>query len=323
MVDGNEAAARVAYQLSEVCAIYPITPSSTMAELADAWAAEGQTNLWGNIPTVVEMQSEGGAAGTVHGALQAGALATTFTASQGLMLMLPNMYKIAGELTSAVFHVAARSLAAQGLSIFGDHQDVMAARSTGFAMLASGSVQEAQDLALVAHSVTLQCRVPFIHFFDGFRTSHEVNKITALHRDEIRALIDNDWVRAHRARALNPDHPVMRGTAQNPALKPLESDNLDLALEWYFANASYVSATYWTKSVNNFIISSGVFATCITARASRRCPHLLFLVNTFIPFLLCSYTHSLPVCCLWKEESDKKASKMSKKLGNFIAAKLA
>ncbi len=216
MVDGNEAAARVAYQLSEVCAIYPITPSSTMAELADAWAAEGQTNLWGNIPTVVEMQSEGGAAGTVHGALQAGALATTFTASQGLMLMLPNMYKIAGELTSAVFHVAARSLAAQGLSIFGDHQDVMAARSTGFAMLASGSVQEAQDLALVAHSVTLQCRVPFIHFFDGFRTSHEVNKITALHKDEIRALIDNDWVRAHRARALNPDHPVMRGTAQNP-----------------------------------------------------------------------------------------------------------
>lgn len=216
MVDGNEAAARVAYQLSEVCAIYPITPSSTMAELADAWADEGQTNLWGNIPTVVEMQSEGGAAGTVHGALQAGALATTFTASQGLMLMLPNMYKIAGELTAAVFHVAARSLAAQGLSIFGDHQDVMAARSTGFAMLASGSVQEAQDLALVAHSVTLQCRVPFIHFFDGFRTSHEVNKITALHRDEIRALIDNDWVRAHRARALNPDHPVMRGTAQNP-----------------------------------------------------------------------------------------------------------
>ncbi|HHQ4890279.1 TPA: pyruvate:ferredoxin (flavodoxin) oxidoreductase, partial [Aeromonas hydrophila] len=216
MVDGNEAAARVAYQLSEVCAIYPITPSSTMAELADAWAAEGQTNLWGNIPTVVEMQSEGGAAGTVHGALQAGALATTFTASQGLMLMLPNMYKIAGELTSAVFHVAARSLAAQGLSIFGDHQDVMAVRSTGFAMLASGSVQEAQDLALVAHSVTLQCRVPFIHFFDGFRTSHEVNKITALHKDEIRALIDNDWVRAHRSRALNPDHPVMRGTAQNP-----------------------------------------------------------------------------------------------------------
>ena len=175
MVDGNEAAARVAYQLSEVCAIYPITPSSTMAELADAWADEKQTNLWGNIPTVVEMQSEGGAAGTVHGALQAGALATTFTASQGLMLMLPNMYKIAGELTAAVFHVAARSLAAQGLSIFGDHQDVMAARSTGFAMLASGSVQEAQDLALVAHSVTLQCRVPFIHFFDGFRTSHEVN----------------------------------------------------------------------------------------------------------------------------------------------------
>jgi pyruvate-ferredoxin/flavodoxin oxidoreductase len=182
-LDGNEAAARVAYQLSEVCAIYPITPSSTMAELADAWAAEGQTNLWGNIPTVVEMQSEGGAAGAVHGALQAGALATTFTASQGLLLMLPNMYKIAGELTSAVFHVAARSLAAQALSIFGDHQDVMALAQTGFAMLAPNSVQEAQDLA-AGRPQPRPCsaRVPFIHFFDGFRTSHEVNKIDRLHR---------------------------------------------------------------------------------------------------------------------------------------------
>ncbi|WP_368165971.1 pyruvate:ferredoxin (flavodoxin) oxidoreductase [Aeromonas sp. R9-1] len=216
MVDGNEAAARIAYQLSEICAIYPITPSSTMAELADAWADEGQTNLWGNVPTVVEMQSEGGAAGSVHGALQGGALATTFTASQGLMLMLPNMYKIAGELTPAVFHVAARALAAQGLSIFGDHQDVMAARTTGFAMLASASVQEAQDLALVAHVATLQCRVPFIHFFDGFRTSHEVNKIAAIDKATIRAMIDDDWIRSHRARSLNPDRPVMRGTAQNP-----------------------------------------------------------------------------------------------------------
>ncbi|MFM5462573.1 pyruvate:ferredoxin (flavodoxin) oxidoreductase [Aeromonas simiae] len=216
MVDGNEAAARVAYQLSEICAIYPITPSSTMAELADEWAAEGRPNLWGNVPTVVEMQSEGGAAGAVHGALQGGALATTFTASQGLMLMLPNMYKIAGELTPAVFHVAARSLAAQGLSIFGDHQDVMAARTTGFAMLASASVQEAQDLALVAHCTTLRSRVPFLHFFDGFRTSHEVNKIAAIERMTLRCMIDDDWVRSHRARALNPDNPVMRGTAQNP-----------------------------------------------------------------------------------------------------------
>jgi len=215
-LDGNEAAARVAYQLSEICAIYPITPSSTMAELADEWASNDQPNLWGDIPTVVEMQHEGGAAGAVHGALQAGALSTTFTASQGLMLMLPNMYKIAGELTPAVFHVASRSLAAQGLSIFGDHQDVMATRTTGFAILASSSVQEAQDLALVAHLSTLQSRVPFLHFFDGFRTSHEINKICLLEIEQIRSLVDDQWVLDHHARALNPDQPVMRGTAQNP-----------------------------------------------------------------------------------------------------------
>ena len=170
--DGSEATASIAYRVSEVCAIYPITPSSTMAELVDLWVSEQQKNIWGNIPLVAEMQSEGGAAGAVHGALQSGALTTTFTASQGLMLMLPNMYKIAGELTSAVFHVAARSLAAQGLSIFGDHQDVMAARTTGFAMLAASSVQESHDMALIAHSATLSARIPFIHFFDGFRTSH-------------------------------------------------------------------------------------------------------------------------------------------------------
>ena len=214
--DGNEAAAYVAYRLSEVCAIYPITPSSTMAELADEWASKRIPNLWGHIPTVVEMQHEGGAAGAVHGALQAGALSTTFTASQGLMLMLPNMYKIAGELTPAVFHVAARSLAAQGLSIFGDHQDVMAARSTGFAQLASSSVQEAHDLALVAHASTLEARVPFIHFFDGFRTSHEVNKIELLAEETMHRLVDHDLVIAHLERALNPENPVMRGTAQNP-----------------------------------------------------------------------------------------------------------
>ena len=214
--DGNEAAAHVAYRLSEVCAIYPITPSSTMAELADEWAARKLPNLWGHIPTVVEMQHEGGAAGAVHGALQAGALSTTFTASQGLMLMLPNMYKIAGELTPTVFHVAARSLAAQGLSIFGDHQDVMAARTTGFAQLASATVQEAHDLALVSHASTLQSRIPFLHFFDGFRTSHEVNKIHCLKDSTLAKLVDHDLVLAHLKRALNPNDPVMRGTAQNP-----------------------------------------------------------------------------------------------------------
>ena len=215
-IDGNEAAAYVAYRVNEVCAIYPITPSSTMAELADEWASKGTKNIWGNIPDVVEMQSEGGAAGTVHGALQTGSLTTTFTASQGLMLMLPNMYKIAGELTATVFHVAARSLAAQGLSIFGDHQDVMAARTTGFAMLSSASVQEAHDFALIAQAATLRSRIPVIHFFDGFRTSHEVNKLEMLGDDQIRSMIPDELVFAHRKRALNPEHPFIRGTAQNP-----------------------------------------------------------------------------------------------------------
>jgi pyruvate-ferredoxin/flavodoxin oxidoreductase len=215
-IDGNEAAARVAYQLSDVIAIYPITPSSTMGEWADQWAAQGRPNLWGTVPTVVEMQSEGGAAGALHGALQSGALATSFTASQGLLLMIPNMYKIAGELTATVLHVAARSLATQALSIFGDHGDVMAARATGFAMLASGSVQEAMDFALIAQAATLETRVPFLHFFDGFRTSHEVAKIEPLADLDLRALVSDDLVRAHRARALSPEHPVIRGTAQNP-----------------------------------------------------------------------------------------------------------
>jgi pyruvate-ferredoxin/flavodoxin oxidoreductase len=215
-IDGNEAAAHIAHKLSEVIAIYPITPSTTMGELADAWSAAGRPNLWGTVPQVIEMQSEGGAAGAIHGALQTGALATTFTASQGLLLMIPNMYKIAGELTAAVFHVAARSLAAQGLSIFGDHADVMAVRQTGWALLASNSVQEAQDMALIAHAATLHTRLPFVHFFDGFRTSHEINKIEQLADDDIRAMIDDDLVRAHRARGLSPDHPFIRGTAQNP-----------------------------------------------------------------------------------------------------------
>lgn len=215
-LDGNTAVAHVAYRVNEVCAIYPITPSSTMAELADQWASEGATNLWGHVPVVQEMQSEGGAAGTVHGALQAGALTTTFTSSQGLLLMLPNMYKIAGELTCTVFHVAARSIATQALSIFGDHSDVMAVRPTGFALLSSASVQEAHDSALIAQAATLQSRVPFVHFFDGFRTSHEINTITLIDDAHIRAMIDDDLVRAHRARALNPEHPFIRGTAHNP-----------------------------------------------------------------------------------------------------------
>ena len=215
-IDANEAVARVAYALNEVIAIYPITPASPMGEWADAWAAAGVKNLWGTVPAVIEMQSEGGAAGAIHGALQTGALATTFTASQGLLLMIPNMYKIAGELTPTVFHVAARSLAAQALSIFGDHSDVMAARATGWAMLCSASVQEAQDFALIAHAATLESRIPFLHFFDGFRTSHEMSKIEVLPDENLRAMIDEQRVLEHRARALSPDHPVLRGTAQNP-----------------------------------------------------------------------------------------------------------
>lgn len=215
-VEGNEAVANVAHALSEVIAIYPITPSTPMGELADSWSAAGRPNLWGTVPLVVEMQSEGGAAGAIHGALQTGSLATTFTASQGLLLMIPNMYKIAGELTSVVFHVAARSLATQGLSIFGDHSDVMATRATGFAMLASNSVQEAQDLALIAHAATLEARVPFLHFFDGFRTSHEIDKIEQVTHEDVQTMIDDSLVQAHRTRGLSPDHPFIRGTAQNP-----------------------------------------------------------------------------------------------------------
>src|SRR5437016_11432875 len=215
-IEGNEAVANIAHALSEVIAIYPITPSTPMGELSDAWSAEGRANLWGTVPHVIEMQSEAGAAGAIHGALQTGALATTFTASQGLLLMIPNMYKIAGELTPTVFHVAARSLAAQGLSIFGDHSDVMATRATGFALLASNSVQEVMDFALIAQAATLEARLPFLHFFDGFRTSHEVARVEALTAEDLRALIAADLVRAHRSRALTPDRPVIRGTAQNP-----------------------------------------------------------------------------------------------------------
>jgi len=215
-VDGNEAVGTVAYRASEIIAIYPITPASPMGELADEWAARGEPNLWGTVPTVVEMQSEAGAAGALHGALQAGALATTFTASQGLLLMIPNLFKLAGELTPVVIHVAARAVATHALSIFGDHSDVMACRGTGVALLASNSPQEAMDLALVAHAATLRSRIPFLHFFDGFRTSHEVAKIEPLTEDDMRALLDASCVHEHRRRALSPEHPVVRGTAQNP-----------------------------------------------------------------------------------------------------------
>ena len=214
--DGNYAAAHIAYMFSEVAAIYPITPSSTMAELVDEWSAQGKRNIFGDTVKVVEMQSEAGAAGAVHGSLQSGALTSTFTASQGLLLMVPNMYKIAGELLPGVFHVSARALAAQALSIFGDHQDVMAVRQTGFAMLATSSVQEVMDLAGVAHIVALKARIPFVHFFDGFRTSHEIQKIELIDEASLAAMFDREALKAFRQRALNPEHPVTRGTAQNP-----------------------------------------------------------------------------------------------------------
>lgn len=216
IMDGNEAVASIAYRVTEISAIYPITPSTPMGELADQWSAEGKLNIWGTVPQVVELQSEGGASGSLHGALQTGALATTYTASQGLLLMIPNMYKIAGELTPLVIHVSARSLAAQGLSIFGDHSDVMSVRGTGFAMLCAGNVQEAHDFALITHASTLESRIPFIHFFEGFRTSHELNRICVLNDDVLHEMIDDELVAQHRQRALNPEKPCIRGTAQNP-----------------------------------------------------------------------------------------------------------
>ena len=215
-IDGNEAAAEIAHLTNEVIAIYPITPASPMGEWADEWSSRQQPNLWGSVPRIIEMQSEAGAAGTIHGALQAGSLATTFTASQGLLLMIPNMFKIAGELTPTVFHVAARSVACQALSIFGDHSDVMAARTTGYAFMASNSPQEVLDLSLIAQAATLESRLPIVHFFDGFRTSHEVAKINSIDIDVVRQLISEEHVKAHRQRAMSPAHPVIRGTSQNP-----------------------------------------------------------------------------------------------------------
>ena len=215
-IDGNGAVASVAFRTSEVIAIYPITPSSTMAEQADAWAGNGLKNVWGDTPRVVEMQSEAGAIATVHGALQTGALSTSFTSSQGLLLMIPTLYKLAGELTPFVLHVAARTVATHALSIFGDHSDVMAVRQTGCAMLCAANVQEAQDFALISQIATLKSRVPFIHFFDGFRTSHEIQRIEALSYEDYEEMLDKEAVQAFRERALSPNHPVMRGTAQNP-----------------------------------------------------------------------------------------------------------
>ncbi|MEN8711530.1 MAG: pyruvate:ferredoxin (flavodoxin) oxidoreductase, partial [Arenicellales bacterium] len=216
IIDGNEAVARIAHKTNEVIAIYPITPSSPMGELSDDWSSAGQKNIWGNIPEVIEMQSEGGAAGAVHGSLQAGALTTTFTSSQGLLLMIPNMYKIAGELTPSVIHVAARSLAAQALSIFGDHSDVMAIRQTGYGMLASGSVQEAMDMALISQAASLRAHIPIVHFFDGFRTSHELSRVNDIDDSVIREMINEEDVVEFRRRAMTPDRPVLRGTSQNP-----------------------------------------------------------------------------------------------------------
>jgi pyruvate-ferredoxin/flavodoxin oxidoreductase len=239
-IDGNEAAAHVAYKTNEVIAIYPITPSSPMGEFSDSWASVDEPNIWGVTPIVREMQSEGGAAGAVHGTLQTGSLTTTFTSSQGLLLMIPNMFKIAGEQTSTVFHVAARTLATHALSIFGDHSDVMATRSAGWGMLFANSVQEVMDFALIAQAATLKSRVPFLHVFDGFRTSHEVLKIQKLSDDQIRQLIDDELVHAHRRRALTPDRPVLRGTAQNP---DVFFQSRERANSFYLETPSIVQAT--------------------------------------------------------------------------------
>ncbi|WP_394275856.1 pyruvate:ferredoxin (flavodoxin) oxidoreductase [Luteococcus sp.] len=248
IVDGNEAAADVAYRLNELCSIYPITPRSTMAELADEWASHGRENIFGQVPTVIEMQSEAGAAGAMHGALQGGAMCTTFTASQGLLLMIPNMYKIAGELTSTVFHVAARSLATQGLSIFGDHQDVMAVRQTGCALLSSASVQEAHDMALISQVSTMHTRIPFVHFFDGFRTSHELNTLERLSNDVLRSMVSEKLVQEHRARALSPAHPFIRGTAQNPDTHFQSRETANPFYSWAPAVVQKVMDTFAEKT---------------------------------------------------------------------------
>jgi pyruvate-ferredoxin/flavodoxin oxidoreductase len=312
VMDGNTAVAHVAYRVNEVCAIYPITPSSTMAELADEWSAKGVANIWGNVPVVQEMQSEGGAAGTVHGALQSGALTTTFTASQGLLLMLPNMFKIAGELTPTVFHIAARALATQALSIFGDHSDVMSARTTGFAMLSSASVQEAQDGALIAQAATLKSRIPFLHFFDGFRTSHEIATIALLDDAQIRGMIDDDLVRAHRARALSPERPVIRGTAHNadtffqaretvnpfyarvPEIVQQEMDHFAALTGRHYHLFDYDGAPDAERVV--VLMGSGAETACATATALRAQGERVGVlqVRLYRPFAVDAFLAALP-----------------------------
>ncbi len=313
VMDGNTAVAHVAYRVNEVCAIFPITPSSTMAELADEWSAKGLPNIWGNVPVVQEMQSEGGAAGAVHGALQSGALTTTFTASQGLLLMLPNMFKIAGELTATVFHIAARALATQALSIFGDHSDVMAARTTGFALLSSASVQEAHDAALIVQAATLASRIPFLHFFDGFRTSHELATITLLSDEQIRAMIDDDLVRAHRARALSPERPVVRGTAHNtdtffqaretvnpfyarvPEIVQCEMDRLAAMTGRHYHLFDYTGAPDAARVV--VLMGSGVETACATAAALQANGEKIGVlqVRLYRPFAANAFLAALPL----------------------------
>ncbi len=312
-LDGNEAAAYIAHMTNEVIVIYPITPASPMGELSDEWSSLGVKNLWGTVPDVVEMQSEAGAVGAIHGALQAGSLATTFTASQGLLLMIPNMYKIAGELTPTVLHVSARSLAAQGLSIFGDHSDVMACRATGYAMLCSASVQEAMDFALISQAATLEGRVPFLHFFDGFRTSHEVDKVERISKETVREMIDEELVAAHRARAMNPDHPVLRGTSQNPdvyfqgreTVNPFYRDLPGIVQKWMdrFAGLTgrqyrlfeYVGAADAERVI--MLMGSGIGAAeeAVTHLAARGEKVGLIKIRLFRPFDAAALLSALPV----------------------------
>lgn len=309
IVDGNWAAADVAYRLSEFMAIYPITPSSTMGELADEWNFQHKKNIWGAIPGVVEMESEGGAAGALHGALQMGSLCSTFTASQGLLLMIPNMYKIAGEQSPFVMHVAARALAAHALSIFGDHSDVMAARSTGFAMLSSHNVQQAHDLALIAHAATLRARVPFLHFFDGFRTSHEESRLERMPDEILRAMVTDDLVLQNRARGMSPSRPSIRGTAQNPdvyfqgreaanksydALPEIVSDAMD---EFYkLTGRRYGLVDYHgDPNAENILVAMGsACETIIETLAHLPKKVGLIAVHLFNPFPVDAFLAALP-----------------------------
>ena len=297
-VDGNTAVGHIAYAFSDVAAIYPITPSSPMAEVSDEWAAAGRKNLFGQTVRIAEMQSEAGAAGAVHGSLAAGALTTTFTASQGLLLMIPNMYKIAGELLPAVFHVSARALAYHALSIFGDHSDVMACRQTGFAMLASNSVQEAQDMALVAHLSTLKASVPFLHFFDGFRTSHEIQKIEDIAYEDIAKLVDYDAVKKFRERGLNPDHPHQSGTAQNP---DIYFQGREAANKYYEATPAIVEEVMkqvgeLTGRHYNLFMGSGCDAIEETINALNKKGEKLGLIKVHLyrPFSLKHFLAAIP-----------------------------